>query len=337
MKPLFTRPAALAGAAALVIALSACGGETPDEETAPVERDAVTVENCGVQVTITEPVERAVADSLPAAELLLALGLEDRMAALIRDDGEVLPELAEAAEKVPTFEGEKPSFESVLDLEPDLVYSTFNWTFTEDRLGSREEFEKVGVQTYLSMSECGGQDAVQDDALTLEDVYTEIEEIATIFGVEDRGEELVTDLQTRAEEATVDLGAEDVTLAWWYAANETPYIAGCCGAPGIITDAVGATNAFEDSRQLWPEMSWEVIVDRDPTVLVLADASHGLAADDVEEKIDFLESNPVTKELTAVRNKRYVILDAADMDPGIRNVSAIEKLAAGLRDIGVVD
>ena len=62
-----------------------------------------------------------------------------------------------------------------------------------------------------------------------------------------------------------------------------------------------------------------------------------LAADDVEEKIDFLESNPVTKELTAVRNKRYVILDAADMDPGIRNVSAIEKLAAGLRDIGVVD
>lgn len=53
-------------------------------------------------------------------------------------------------------------------------------------------------------------------------------------------------------------------------------------------------------------------------------------------KIGFLESNPVTRHMTAVRNKRYVVLTGSELDPGIRQVQAVEKVAAGLESFGLV-
>lgn len=47
-------------------------------------------------------------------------------------------------------------------------------------------------------------------------------------------------------------------------------MAGCCGAPGIITNALGAKNVFDDSTQKWPQINWETVADRDPDVLVSA-------------------------------------------------------------------
>lgn len=95
----------------------------------------------------------------------------------------------------------------------------------------------------------------------------------------------------------------------------------------------GATNAFADNRQLWPEISWESILDRDPDVLVLADLTRGDDGDSAEAKIRFLESDPVARRLTAVRERRWIVLPGSAMDPSLRNVDAVEALAAGLRDV----
>ena len=46
--------------------------------------------------------------------------------------------------------------------------------------------------------------------------------------------------------------------------------------------AEGARNAFADNRQLWPEISWEAILQRDPDVLVLADLTRGKDGDSVD-------------------------------------------------------
>lgn len=319
------------------VVASACSGSSDESAGTPSDFEPLSIENCGFTVEIDEPIERAFGISQPAIEILLALGLEDRMVATAGWNDDVLPELEEANEQVPVLTRDFPAFEAVLEQEPDFVYSVFDWAYTDEGVAPRERFEEFDVPTYLSESECGGQDAEQSDVLSLDDLYDEINEISLLFGVPERGEDLVAELRGRAEEAIEDLGADDVTLAWWYSATRTPYIAGCCGAPGIITRAVGAQNAFDDSRQLWPEISWETVADRDPTVLILADLSRGDDGDLAQDKIDFLESNPVTREMDAVQNQRYVILSGTDMDPGIRNVSAIETIAEGLRDLGVVE
>lgn len=328
---------AAAVAALLSASLVACSS---DDSAARLsnssEQSRVTVQNCGRDVTVERPIERAIAVNQPAAEMLFALGVQDRMAGYAMSDDDVLPELREARGQVQAFDTEFPSFESVLEREPDMVYTTFNYTFTSEGIADRIKFTDLGVATYQSPSECTGQDAEQSKALTLDDLYDEIDDVATLFDVKDKGVELTENLKDRAATATAALGAENVTLAWWYAATKTPYFAGCCGAPGIMTDAVGAKNAFDDNKQYWPEIGWESVLDRDPTVLVLADLDRGGDGDSAADKIAFLESDPVASKLTAVKNKRYIILEGTTMDPSIRNVGGIEQLSDGLRQLGVV-
>lgn len=323
----------LAVASATVLLASGCATAQPD--AASVDGYPITVRNCGTDVTVTAPLHRAIAVNQPAVELLLSLGLKERIAGLAYSDNALLPDLRDDARGRYRFSKEFPSLEAVLAREPDLVYSTFDYAFSREGIADRTQFTDVGVATYQSPSECGGQDSDRTRRLTLDDLYAEIRDVASLFAVPARGEQLIGSLRDRAARATGGLDASGVSLAWWYAGTKTPYIAGCCGAPGIMTRAVGAANAFDDSKQYWPEISWEALLDRDPTVLVLADLGRGGDGDSAAAKIAFLESDPVASRLTAVRHRRYIILGGTTMDPSIRNVQGIEKLADGLRTLGV--
>lgn len=340
--PRRTAPRALVVALAVAVTgLTACGGDDSASTSAAAPTTTTTasgpvvVRNCDREVRIDTPPQRAVALSQPATETLLALGLGDRIAGATGAEADMLPSQQAAFAKVPHLPREAVSFERVLDADPDFAYSTFNWSFTDEGVAPRERFEKLDVPTYVSPSECTAQQSAQPEALTIDDVYGEIGDIARIFGVEDRGEQLVSDLKGRMSKAADGLNAQDVSLLWWYAEPKTPYIAGCCGAPGIMTKAVGATNANEKNRALWPELSWEAILDMDPTVLVLADLDRSDEGASADEKIALLEKHPVAKRLTAVQQKRYIVLKGVEMDPGVRNVDGIEQLADGLRKLGV--
>ncbi len=330
----------LALLAAALTSLSACGDDEPAATsvaapTTTAARGPVTVRNCDRDVRVEAPPRRAVALSQPATETLLALGLDDRIAGATAAEADLLPEQRAAFAGVPHLPREAVSFERVLDAEPDFAYSTFNWSFTDEGVAPRERFEQLGVPTYVSPSECTAQQSAQPKALTIDDVYGEIGDVAKLFGVEQRGERLVADLRDRMARAADGLDARGVSLLWWYAEPKTPYVAGCCGAPGIMTKAIGATNVNERNRALWPELSWEAILAMDPTVLVLADLDRSDEGASAKEKIAILERHPVAKRLTAVQKKRFVVLKGVEMDPGVRNVHGIEQLAAGLRKLGV--
>lgn len=327
-----SRGAVAAAAAALSLLAAGCGADTTDENTSPTTQ-SVSLQNCGVEVDIAAPPSRAISVNQPATELMLTLGLADRMVGTASWNDPVLPELAAANATVPELSPDFPSLEVVLEQEPDFVYATFAYTFSDQGIAGRDRFGQLGIPTYLSASECGGQEAVQERALTFDDIYAEIADISEVFGVEDAGDRLVTSIQDRLAAATNGLDASDTTLMYWYSATRTPYIAGCCGAPGLITEAVGARNAFGDSRQLWPETSWEAILDRDPDVLVLADLTRGDDGDSAAAKIAFLESDPLAGRLTAVRDKRYVVVPGTALDPSLRNVDAVEQISTALRSV----
>ena len=58
-------------------------------------------------------------------------------------------------------------------------------------------------------------------------------------------------------------------------------------------------------------------------------------AETAAAKIDFLESNPVTREMSAVRHRRYVSLTGAALNPSIRTVEGLEQVADALADLGL--
>ncbi|MCG8967552.1 MULTISPECIES: ABC transporter substrate-binding protein [Streptomyces] len=342
--PALHRTAALLLSSALL--LTACGSSGDDDATS--ERTAaagypVTLGNCGHKVTLKSAPQRAVSLNQGTTEILLSLGLADRMAGTATWTDPVMKGLEKANATVPRLADNNPSFEKVLDAEPDLVTASFVSTLGEGGVATRDQFEKLGVPTYVSPSDCSagkdndsGGDGSRSEPLTLETVYGEIRDLARAFGVEERGEKLVADLRQRVSTATAGLHASDVSLMYWFANSQSPYLAGCCGAPGAITRAVGAKNAFADTHDEWPQINWETIADRDPDVIVIGDLTRKQqTAETAEEKIRFLETDPATRNLTAVKKKRYVLLSGQAMNPSIRTIEGIEKVAAGLRDFGL--
>ncbi len=167
-------------------------------------------------------------------------------------------------------------------------------------------------------------------------MYGEIRALAPAFGVDARGDQLVAALKERVRKATADVDASDVSHMYWFANFQSPYLAGCCGAPGAITPAVGAKNGFADTDDEWPQVNWETVADRDPDVIVIGDLTRKQqTAETAAAKIRFLETNPATRNLTAVKKKRYVLLGGQAMNPSIRTAEGIEKVATGLRDFGL--
>lgn len=333
------RPCRILLAITALMLLTGCGAadsyapaDRPGEATAGFP---VHLRNCGHPVDIATPPQRTISINQPATELMLTLGLEKSMIGTASWSDPVLPSLADANARVPLISKNFPSFERVLAEDPDFVYSAFDYSFTHEGVAPRDDFARFGIPTYQSSSECGGQDAEQRRAWGIDDLYAEIRDISTIFGIAARGEQLIESLDGRMADAASGLDVGDVSMMWWYAATRTPYIAGCCGAPGLITGAVGAHNAFEDSARLWPEISWESVLDRDPDVLILADLTRGDDGDSAQAKIEFLQSDPVARQLTAVREKRWIVIAGTAMDPSVRNVDAVESVADGLRKLGM--
>ncbi|MDQ0746937.1 iron complex transport system substrate-binding protein [Streptomyces africanus] len=320
--------------------LAGCG-----DSKATTTKAAVTLGNCGHEVRVEAPPQHAVSLNQGTTEILLSLGLADRLAGTATWTDPVMKGLAKANAKVPRIADNNPSFERVLDADPDFVAASFVSTLGKGGVATREQFEKLGLPTYVSPSDCAGKDNSGDGdgdgarakALGIDTVYGEVHDLATVFGVKERGDKLVASLQRRMAKATQGIHASDVTLLYWFANSESPYMAGCCGAPGIITRALGAKNVFDDTHEEWPQTNWETVAERDPDVLVIGDLTRtSQTAESAARKIAFLESNPVTRNMDAVRHKRYVLLSGQAMNPTIRTVEGVEQVAAQLREFGLV-
>lgn len=331
-------------ASCAAVLLTGCSADSePTTVTGASGAFPVTIENCGQTVTVEAAPERIVSLNQGSTEVLLSLGLADRMAGAATWTDPVLESLTAENAKVTRLSDNAPSLETVLAEEPDFVTASFTSTLGKGGVGTREQFADFGIPTYLAPSDCEGKvanggDGTRENPVTLDAVYTEITQLAALTGVPDAGAELIADLQSRVQEAADSVHVDDVSVLYWFANAESPYIAGCCGAPGIINRALGLTNVFDDTTDEWPQINWEVVASRNPDVLVIGDLTRkSQTAETAAAKIAFLESNPVTREMDAVKNKRYILVTGAEMNPSLRTVYGIQTVADGLKQLGLAD
>lgn len=322
-------------ALAATLALTSCGGPAP---ATPTDPNAVTVRNCDRDVTVPAPPQRAVSLNQSTTEIMLSLGLQDRVVGTATWTDPVDPDLAEVNAQVPVLSENTPSFESVLDTEPDIVLGAYQAIFTDQRVASRDRFEQLGVPTYLSPSSCLPEEAPLPEPTKLDDIYREVHEIATIFGVPERGETLVSQLRERVAAAqarveAVDLPA-DTSVLFWFARTESPYMAGATGSPAIMTRTLGVRNAYDDVDSMWPQVGWEDVLARNPTLLVLGDLTRDGEGDSLAAKLDFLRTDPAVSQLDAVRAQRWLPMSGTALNISLRTVDGIEALADELVELG---
>ncbi|GAB17429.1 putative ABC transporter substrate binding protein [Gordonia effusa NBRC 100432] len=318
-----------------------CGAETADTSTGGEAAGyPITLANCGRDVTVKSPPQRIASLNQSSTEILLSLGLADRIAGTATWTDPVLPTLADANAKVKRIADNWPSLEAVLNVEPDFVTSSFTSTVgPAGTVTTPERLQDFGIASYTSPSDCENKiaddgDGSRSEPMTLDIVYREITELAKLTGVPDAGVKLIASLKDRAAKASRTTTSGKSAL-FWFANSESPYMAGCCGAPGVIATALGLRNVFADTKQEWPQINWEEVASRNPDVLILGDLTRrDQSAETAAAKIKFLESHPVTQKMDAVRNKRYITVTGAELNPSLRTVYGIESVAAGLKRLG---
>lgn len=324
----------------LLAALAACASPTETElpagarVTAGSADDAgaadeaatqypITVDNCGTPVTLDAPPERVVTIKSSATEMLLALGVGDRIVGTAFPDGPVPEQWAQDAAGLPLLAERVPSAEVVLAAEPDLVYAGWESNLTAEGAGDRETLASLGVATFVSPSACRGP-GYQPERLTFDDVFAEITQVAALFGVPGAAEELVAEQRAALDAVVPD--DRGLTALWYSSGRDVPYVGAGIGAPQMIMDAVGLTNIAGGVEDTWASFSWEEVAAQDPDVIVLVDAAWNTA----DAKRELLAADPVTAQLTAVREGRFLVVPFAASEAGVRNVPAVVDLAAQL-------
>src|SRR6185312_11605426 len=97
------------------LALSGCATATTAAVPSPTPDGPVTVDNCGTSVTFDAAPERVVTIKSTSTEMLLALGLGDRIVGTAFQDGPVPDKWANEAEDIPVLADRVPSEEVVLE------------------------------------------------------------------------------------------------------------------------------------------------------------------------------------------------------------------------------
>lgn len=308
---------------------------------------ALSVNNCGQTLKFSHPPKRIVTLGQNSTEIVLALGQGSHLVGSGIWLDPMPRELQDDASHVPLLSGRHPAFETVLAQQPDLVAAQFVADIgPQGRTAQREQFTQAGIPTYLSPTDCqqkgitNNVDGARYAPFDIDTLYQEIRELAAIMGVPAKGHALIVSLQRRIEQASQQQTAQDrrsPTVMYWFSSarlSGDAWIAGAKGAPAWINRTLKVRNLIDSSEE-WPAVSWEQIAAADPDVIVIGSmARRHFTADDVNEKLRFLQQDPVASQLRAVRENHIVVLPSRAMNPSLDMVDGVELVARALRDFG---
>ncbi|MFV8828059.1 ABC transporter substrate-binding protein [Alkalihalobacterium sp. APHAB7] len=335
MKKLYKMKSILSGLILTSILLVGCGQETGTneevtgtnstqlEESEKVDQneyEATEIENNEQLLVFTEAPKRAVTLNQHVTEVMLALGLEEFMVGTAYLDDAVLPEFKEAYESIPVLSNQYPSQEVFLAEEPDFAYAGWASAFREDNIGTVEQLKEFGINAYLheSSSKVGP---------TIDDIYSDIRNIARIFNVEERGEQLIASMEEELIDIQKDIPevTEKKKVFVFDSGDTAPFTVAQNFLNSLITLA-GAENIFSEIDKNWAEVSWEEVVDRDPEVIIIVDYGETTA----EEKKETLLSHPALEDVTAIKKENFIVIPLSAAAEGIRAPYALEILVNGL-------
>ncbi|MGW5049573.1 ABC transporter substrate-binding protein [Actinokineospora sp. NPDC004072] len=299
------------------LALAACGAPAP-----PAGTSSTAIDNCGQQLAFDGVPQRVVGYYQHPTELLLALGLRDKVVGMAYPDNDPLPRYAAEYRAIPQISAKDASFEQILAQSPDLVYAGYDSAFAPDTGRSREAFAQAGIATFLSSEEC------TDEPVVMEDVYAEVRTIGQVFQVPERAEALIAEMRASVDGVAARLAdVEPVEVFVFDSGEASAYTAGGTGIGNQVIALAGGRNVFADVARDWADVSWEQVLRRAPEVIVVYDY-YGTPS--VQQKIDFLLGRPELADVPAIRDRRFATLTLQDTVLGVRAPFAVERLAAQL-------
>ncbi|MCK2237976.1 MULTISPECIES: ABC transporter substrate-binding protein [unclassified Crossiella] len=314
----------LAAVCVLTLSFSACGSPAAAPQTPAAAAQEIV--NCGRTQKFDGQPKRILSMNQHATEVLVALGVTDRIVGTAYPDTPDVPAaIATDYAKVKTISQKYPTLEQLLGTEPDLVVGGYASAFAEKDGRGRDALEAKGIRTFLLSENC-------PDATAAIGTYTDdLGVLGRLLGATEQAGRLIGETTRAVDEVTAKVAAANkpaVPVFFYDSGEQAPFTVGGRGLGNDLAKRAGGRNIFADVPKVFGDASWEQVGDRAPEVIVLVDYLGDNGG--VDAKRRFLEGHPLAKGTPAVRNKRFVTLTLPDLIEGIRLPAALRTLTAGL-------
>ena len=287
----FSRLVGFAGLFLLVPTLVACSVETSGDATTDETVAAevtTTTEAAAFPVTVgdltldAEP-QRIVSMSATATEMLFAIGAGDKVIAV--DNFSNYPAQTAELEKVDAYQ---PNVEAISALEPDLVIISY------DPGNLVEQLNALSIPVFSAYA-----------VSNLDGAYEQLEQLGALTGRLAEAVQLSATMQAEIAEIVAGVTKTEPPLTYFYELDPTLYtitsntfVGGVMASLGLVSVADGV-----EAGNDYPQLSAEVLVDKDPSIIFLADTKC------CAQSLQTVAERDGWAELTAVKTGSVVELD----------------------------
>lgn len=277
----------------LIFLIAGCtSGNTPTSEGKQIFTDSM-----GNELELEKTPEKVISLSPAITEILYALDLGDKIVGTT--DYCDYPEEAKNTPKMGGFN--TPNLELIVDSQPDLVFISSG---VQAELSNK--FKELGIKTFAL------------DAKTVDQVIENIKTMGKLMDAQEKAEEIASDMEKRRDAVKKAVEGLEKPLVFFEIWNEPLLSAGPETFISNILDIAGGINFAEDCETDYPQISLEVLLDRDPDFYIAID----------HRKNTDISTRPGFESLKALQNNQYYkIEDDYVTLPGPRIIQGLERVA----------
>jgi len=267
--------------------------------------------------TFEKAPERVVANTQSAAEMLIKLGLTDKIVGVAALYGTVTPDVADEFAKIPVLSKDYVGKELVVGANPDLVLGRGDLFADADwGVGTVDGLNEMNIRTFLQTTNHKG---------TLDSLYNDIKQLGQIFDVQAKAQEFTDSLKARAEAIKASVAAQpERTFAYIVPATEDSVTVSSMANDTYQLDALSLLKLKNTFDGVQGEVSVEQLITANPDYLLLSGYA---GSPDLDKLVNNLYANPAFQSMNAIKNKQIYVTDFSQFwGYGYQIFDGIEKM-----------
>ena len=262
--------------------------------------------------------EKVITNNLSTTEILLELGLKDKIAGMLNPDNAVTGKYKEAIEAIPHI-GDKKSVsqETVLSYEPDALMGR-NMMFSEKSMGTISAWNENKIPVYTQKASLS---TIQQD---LGNIVEDVKNLGTIFNVQDKANQYAEQLQAKIDavkKANPETQGEKKKALIMVAYNDETFGAYKSALQESLLNQLGYTNVATGTSGL----TLENLISMDPELIIYVTSDRNQKLD--EKAVDLMKANAVLENVPAIKNQKIMTISYDElMDYGPAVIDSLEKI-----------
>lgn len=277
-----------------------------------------------VNMTFDSAPQRVVSTQLSMTELLINLGLEDKIVGVFSNDNKIEGKMGDQIAELNNL-GDKKSVskEAIIALEPDLIVGKVPSMFTDTSIGTVEFYQGMGVNVYTELAS-----AKIDQSL--ENIIQDVKNIGMIFDVSDAADKYAEELQTQLADVLSKVqskaGSKPLKVLFMAGYHDGTFSGFSSSLHAQMLKAVDAVNVLDHGGN---GFSMENLIELNPDAIIYVLADRNSETDKTAVK-DLL-SNETVQSVKAIADKKVITVKYDDvMDYGAGVITSIGTLYQGL-------